>query len=84
MAIRTPAKIVGSASGNSTLSRILDLLNPMPRAASTASTGTPLSPTTVLRNTTSNAYNASATTTVQGDKPKTGHNTEISASDGIV
>ena len=50
VATRTPAMIAGTASGSSTRRSDWRRVRPMPSAASLASSGTSLSPVSVLRN----------------------------------
>ena len=81
-AVRMPAIITGSASGNSTVNSDCEDVMPTPSAASTIAGSTPRSPVMVLRSTGSIEYSASAST--DGKNPNAEKPTPNQDSDSAV
>src|SRR5439155_12000461 len=72
VAMRSPARIAGRASGSSTRRNVCALVMPIPRAASSTSAGTPRRPSTMLRQRTSSVYETSAISPVVTVRPVSG------------
>ena len=83
-AIRSPARISGSASGSSTRQSSWRSVRPMPRPASFVSAGTLSSPVMMLRNMISSEYATSAMIAVVLPRPVSGSSRKKTARLGRV